>query len=381
MAIEGMTTAEVPSGAFRVTVRFEGEQALLRVRGELDVFTAPALGAALDAVIASGFLYVVVDLAELEFADHTGLRVVSSAASRVAASGGGLTVRSPSPMVVRIFDITDMNRLLQVELESESRQSLGPEQPLQAPRSMHGSEPQHAAHDLWTVASVPADNDVVDGALRLIVALARATVSSADGVSVSLRRHGRLVTVAASDQTISDMDANQYATAEGPCVDASVEGRWFHATSLDDESRWPMFTPRAKALGINAILSSPLLAEDRPVGALNIYSRTAGSFMPQDQELAAVFATEASVILTSAGVDVSDDQLATRLAEALRNRQIIAQAEGVIMEREGISEERAYSALREFSQKSGQRLRERARDVVAATQSSDVGYELDGGSP
>ena len=67
-------------------------------------------------------------------------------------------------------------------------------------------------------------------------------------------------------------------------------------------------------------------------------------------------------------MDASDDKLATRLAEALRTRQIIAQAEGVIMERECVSEERAYSALREFSQKSGQRLRERAQDVVASTQ-------------
>ena len=58
-------------------------------------------------------------------------------------------------------------------------------------------------------------------ALRL--AVERATVGGADGVSVSLRRHG-LAPVAASDQTISDMDANQYATGEGgPCVDASVD--------------------------------------------------------------------------------------------------------------------------------------------------------------
>jgi len=94
--------------------------------------------------------------------------------------------------------------------------------------------------------SRPADPDVVDGVLRLVVALARASVGGADGVSVSLRRHGRLATVAASDQTISDMDASQYATGEGPCVDASVNGRWFHAESLDSETRWPAFTPRLK---------------------------------------------------------------------------------------------------------------------------------------
>jgi AmiR/NasT family two-component response regulator len=38
-------------------------------------------------------------------------------------------------------------------------------------------------------------------------------------------------------------------------------------------------------------------------------------------------------------VDIAEDQLAERLGEALRARQIIAEALGVIMEREGIDED------------------------------------------
>src|ERR1700682_822893 len=99
-----------------------------------------------------------------------------------------------------------------------------------------------------------------------------------EGISVSLQRNEVLSTVAASDQTILEMDADQYATGEGPCVDASVEGRWFHVESLEREERWPAFAPKARQLGIRAILSSPLVVEDRPIGALNIYSRTTGAF-------------------------------------------------------------------------------------------------------
>ncbi len=213
-----------------------------------------------------------------------------------------------------------------------------------------------------------AGDDMVDAALRLVVALARATVGGADGVSVSLSRNGRLSTVAASDQTILEMDADQYATGEGPCVDASVRGHWFHGHALDDESRWPAFIPMAGRLGINAILSTPLLASERPVGALNIYSRTAEAFAPRDQELASVFATEASLILTGAGAGDAGGQLATRLGAALRIRQIIAQAQGVVMERERISADAAYGLLRDFSQGSNQPLADRAEDVVASTQ-------------
>lgn len=47
---------------------------------------------------------------------------------------------------------------------------------------------------------------------------------------------------------------------------------------------------RARALGIRAILSSPLKAFEQPVGALNIYSRTASTFDVKAQEAAAFFA-------------------------------------------------------------------------------------------
>lgn len=124
---------------------------------------------------------------------------------------------------------------------------------------------------------------------------------------------------------------------------------------------------QARQLGINAILSSPLAARDRPVGALNIYSRTAGAFGAQDQQLAAVFAAEASTVLTTAGLDVSDDELAERIRQAERARQTIALAQGAIMQRDGIDEDRAYTHLRQLSHKSGRSLRDQAEDVVAAT--------------
>ena len=166
-----------------------------------------------------------------------------------------------------------------------------------------------------------------------MVELARISVSGADGVSVSLLRHGELLTVAASDETIMEMDTEQYATGEGPCVDASLWGRWFHAESLDIETRWPSFTPRARALGIKAILSSPLKAFEFPVGALNIYSRTASPFDVNAQETAAIYA-KASLILSDARAGVTDSQMAVRFQEALRSREIIAMAKGIVMERE-----------------------------------------------
>ena len=373
-----MTVPKCLLGQFAVTVGFENARTVLAVRGEVDRVNAPELGAILDAVIER-HRSVVLDLAELDFMNGWGLGVIAARASRLRRSGGTLTIRSPSAMVLRLLDITGVAEVVLLENPDPPHRHLDAEQSSEIAEALLGTEAYRLPPHVGKITAIPADSDVVDGALRLVVALARATVGGADGVSVSLRRHGHLSTVAASDQTISDMDASQYATGEGPCVDASVDGRWFHAESLDTETRWPAFTPRAQALGINAILSSPLLAEGRPFGALNIYSRTAMAFASKDQELASVFAAEASLILARAGVDVTDEQLSSRRNEALATRRVIAQAEGVIMEREGVEADDAYSMLCDYSRRSNRPFRERAEDVVSSTQRLRLGAESEPG--
>lgn len=360
-----------PLSGFVISTSFDDTRAVLAVRGEMDLATAPELAAVMDAMIDGGHRSVVLDLAELDFLDAAGVGVIARGARRLKPSGGELTVRSPPAMVRRLLDLVGLTSAVRLETAGPELAQLGPEQP-QGPSlvSDDGGSEELARH-LRSATAVPADHEVVDGALRLVVALARATVGAADGVSVSLRRHGRLATVAASDQTISDMDTSQYATGQGPCVDASVEGRWFHVESLDNETRWPAFTPRAQALGINAILSSPLQSRDQPVGALNIYSRTVAAFAPTDQQLAELFATEASAILTQAGLDTTDDHSTGRLGEALASRQIIAHAQGVLMQRDGISEDAAYAAMRRMSVTSGMPLRHEAEHVVASTRRAE----------
>src|ERR1019366_2407692 len=182
---------------------------------------------------------IVVDLGDLDFIATAGLEEVANGARRLAALGGRLTIRSPSTMVRRLLDATGLTDLTLSEGSEARPDHLGPEQSVGPTGRPTRSGPHPLIRELRRFASFSSTGDVVDGALHLVVTLARATVGGADGVSVSLRRNGRLATVAATDPTILDMDAGQYATGQGPCVDASVEGRWFHIESLNDETRWP----------------------------------------------------------------------------------------------------------------------------------------------
>jgi GAF domain-containing protein len=213
---------------------------------------------------------------------------------------------------------------------------------------------------------------VIDAVLRMVAAMARATVGGADGVSVAVTRHGQLTTVATSDETIAQMDRDQYATGEGPCMAAATEGHGFHVESVAEELRWPQFIMRARSHGIASILSTPLMVAERPVGSLNIYSNTDCAFGQRDLELAALFASEASGVLAQAEGEMSVDAIAKRLRHGLGARETIAQAQGFVMARQGISAEAAYADLRQRSKKSGTTIIECATTLLASAARDDL---------
>jgi anti-anti-sigma factor len=350
---------------FSIAASFADGAVIMALGGEVDALTAPEFDALFEAIIERGHPTVALDLSGLRFMDASGLSVIARGAQRLERSGGVLTIHTPAAMVGRLLEITGFARLVELTPDQSAYGHLGAEE--QDARHGAGTAASYgAARGVSKFASLHSDDELVDGALRLAVSLAHAVVGGADGVSVSLRRRGRLSTVAATDQIISAMDAGQYDTGEGPCIDASNEGHWFHAESLAHETRWPAFTPRALALVIESILSSPLLVHDGPVGALNIYSNTAGAFSPEDQEMAAAFSTETSLLLRDAAFDGRDDHVSVVIQGALRMREVIAQAQGIVMERQGLSETEAFRALRRSSLELGTPLQERAEQIVVS---------------
>lgn len=355
---------------FGVVVTGAGPEATVNVRGGVDALTAPGLAAILEVLVGQGRRRVVLDLSDLAFMDTAGRLVVLDVLARLGECE--FTIQPPRalPGGVHLAGMTEPAGLDWSEIP---RGGLGPEELPGLLAALEPVEPAVLAGGLLRVAAVPANEDVLDAALRLVVALARVTVAGADGVSVSLRRRGALATVAASDETISGMDCDQYATGEGPCVSAAGEGHWFHVESLENETRWPAFIPRARERGIKSILSTPLRTRTRPAGALNLYSHTARAFTGPSLELASLFAARASDVLAAGAADVSVEDFAHQLQAAVRDRDILGQARGALMERHGISAAAADTTLRRSSQQAGTTLRKLAEDVVASTQPPPAG--------
>jgi anti-sigma B factor antagonist len=106
-----------PSGFSISTSDLDG-RAVVVVRGELDLATAPDLEEVVSERLDAG-QEVVVDLRELEFMDSSGLRVLVVAHSRVMDTGGRFAIVRPpvGGEVAKIMSIAGID--LELELIDE----------------------------------------------------------------------------------------------------------------------------------------------------------------------------------------------------------------------------------------------------------------------
>jgi anti-sigma B factor antagonist len=91
-----------------VEVLNEDGVVVLVVRGELDVYSAPALDAAVDEVVQDGARSLVIDLGDVGFIDSSGLRSMIRARKQAGSSSDAVRIRNPQPATVRLLDITGL---------------------------------------------------------------------------------------------------------------------------------------------------------------------------------------------------------------------------------------------------------------------------------
>lgn len=83
--------------------------------------------------------------------------------------------------------------------------------------------------------------------LQKIVDLAPDTIQGCDHAGVSMVVGKRIETPAASDPVPLAVDRIQYASGEGPCLDAIRHHEIFVTDDLAAESRWPHFSRQTAA--------------------------------------------------------------------------------------------------------------------------------------
>ncbi len=91
-----------------------GDQAVVRVAGEIDLATAPQLEAHVSSLIDAGARRLTIDLADTTFVDSNGIGVFLEAHKRLGSCDGALTLRSPRRNIRKMLQITGLDQLVTV---------------------------------------------------------------------------------------------------------------------------------------------------------------------------------------------------------------------------------------------------------------------------
>jgi len=223
-------------------------------------------------------------------------------------------------------------------------------------------------------SDVPGDMDSAEShdplgrTLESTAALAMSAIGGVDGASVSLAHNGSVATAAATSAAVREADGYQYSSGLGPCVAATKSGQTQRVRVADIAESWPDFAAAATRLGFRSILSTPLVVHGRPLGSLNLYSGDTDAFADQQEQTASLFARQASGVLTLASDLAAAQETNRNLTLALESRQVIGQATGIIMARQGCSADEGFDVLRKASQRENRKLREIAEEIVRANE-------------
>ncbi len=215
----------------------------------------------------------------------------------------------------------------------------------------------------YMIGSAPLDRT-----LHHVATVAVAALPPARFAGVSTLVEGRPRTAVFTDTEAPEIDAAQYETGSGPCLDAYRHDVVLRIDDTTSDERWPAFCEAALAHGIRSTISLPLVANGEGFGALNMYAEEVAGFADADEGMALALATQAAVVLASSQVYWDAHQLTQDLQTALRSRAIIEQAKGVLMGQSRCTPDEAFTLLVAASQRENRKLREIAAEIVERTQ-------------
>jgi GAF domain-containing protein len=172
-----------------------------------------------------------------------------------------------------------------------------------------------------------------------------------------VRPDGQVETPAVTGESGLEADRVQAALEVGPCVSAATEGVSVVVDDVAEERRWPAFSFRAMELGVRSMVTCALRLGSDAQGALVVISRKPRAFDAQALDVAEIYATHASAAL-------ANSRTVDSLRAAVRSRQVIGEATGILMERHRIDASGAFDLLVRASQDLNVKLKLIAERVV-----------------
>jgi len=94
--------------------------AVIAAHGEIDVSTAPQLRQAIVEVASAGPGPLVIDLADVDFLDSTGLGVLVSGLKRFRTMGSDVILVVAANRILKVFEITGLTQVFHIHTTREA---------------------------------------------------------------------------------------------------------------------------------------------------------------------------------------------------------------------------------------------------------------------
>ncbi|WP_233488932.1 GAF and ANTAR domain-containing protein [Blastococcus sp. TF02-09] len=202
----------------------------------------------------------------------------------------------------------------------------------------------------------------IEATLQAITAAAVGAVPGAAECGISYVIGRRKVEPRAwTSELPKDVDGLQDELGEGPCLDTVWDEQVVRVDDVRTEQRWPRFSARAADLGAGSMMCFQLFVEGDNLGALNVYAREAGVLDEDSQEVGLMFAAHAAVALAGAEHEQN-------LHAGMRNRDVIGQAKGILMERHKLTADQAFGVLVRTSSLTNRKLHDLAEEFTSTGQ-------------
>ncbi|MET0447339.1 MAG: GAF and ANTAR domain-containing protein [Aeromicrobium sp.] len=216
----------------------------------------------------------------------------------------------------------------------------------------------------------------LEQAMTRIVEFAGTTVGVKDGSIFLAHRTAAGVlydTIVPTSAEVVKVDEIQHEVAQGPSLDAIAAEDTVFAPDLRVDDRWPRWRTAALDVGIGGVVSARLQSRGRTIGALNLYTREPERLSSSQAMTLELLAKHAAAALAAA-MDHSS------LTQALLTRSVIGRAQGVLMERYGLEDARAFAVLKRYSQDSNTKLRDVAARILDGEEPEGLGSASRAGS-
>lgn len=208
----------------------------------------------------------------------------------------------------------------------------------------------------------------VRGALELVTALVAEALPDTAGAGITLAdAGGRRITAASTDPVVDRADSLQYELDEGPCLTSWDQRSTVRVDDIAVDTRWPRWAAAAAGTGLRSALSSPLVAGGAGLGAIKVYSTRTAAFGAKDEHLMRMFAAQAANLVRDVDAAERSRQVSGELRAAVRQRDVIHLAKGVLMNRERVTEDDALLLLIALARGQRTTMHAAAEGVVRST--------------